>query len=47
MHQDDAKAYAAWLSRKTGMSYRLLTEAEWGYAARWLQHSAPLERRPA
>jgi formylglycine-generating enzyme required for sulfatase activity len=31
---DDAKAYTAWLSRKVGKEYRLLTEAEWEYAAR-------------
>jgi formylglycine-generating enzyme required for sulfatase activity len=30
----DAKAYASWLSRKTGHEYRLLSEAEWEYAAR-------------
>lgn len=31
---EDATAYARWLSEKTGHHYRLLSEAEWEYAAR-------------
>ena len=30
----DARAYTEWLSRETGQSYRLLSEAEWEYVAR-------------
>ena len=31
---NDAKQYVAWLSAETGRPYRLLSEAEWEYAAR-------------
>ena len=31
---DDAQLYVAWLSRRAGHRYRLLSESEWEYAAR-------------
>ncbi len=31
---EDAQGYVRWLSEKTGQEYRLLSEAEWEYAAR-------------
>ena len=34
MSWDDAKAYIAWLVKKTGKPYRLLSEAEYEYATR-------------
>lgn len=34
LHWQDAQAYVAWLSRKTGQRYRLPSEAEWEFAAR-------------
>jgi formylglycine-generating enzyme required for sulfatase activity len=34
MSWENAKSYVEWLARKTGKPYRLLSEAEWEYAAR-------------
>lgn len=34
----DAQAYCDWLSSRTGKTYRLLTEAEWEYAAKGGHH---------
>lgn len=36
----DTQAYTEWLSKLTGQSYRLLTEAEWEYVATAGSHSA-------
>ena len=37
---DDAQRYVAWLSRRTGEEYRLLSESEWEYVARARTHTA-------
>lgn len=34
INYQDMQGYLAWLSKKTGATYRLLSEAEWEYAAR-------------
>ncbi len=39
----DAKTYVGWLSQTTGWRYRLLTEAEWEYAARAGKGRGPME----
>ena len=41
---DDAQAYVSWLSRTTGMGYRLPTEAEWARAAAGSQRGCDEER---
>jgi len=42
---EDAKRYVAWIVKHTGKPYRLLSEAEWEYAARWHHNSLFLGQR--
>jgi formylglycine-generating enzyme required for sulfatase activity len=37
---DDAQQYVSWLAKRTGKPYRLLSEAEWEYAARARRETA-------
>ena len=41
---DHAQTYLGWLSRKSGAEYRLLSEAEWEYAARGHDDAVSLRR---
>lgn len=42
---DDAQAYVAWLSERTGQRFRLLTEFEFEYLAEAFHFNMPLEQR--